>query len=215
MIKKCRWCKKEFEITEQEKRFCSQICRNKNTICQNKANKKYKSEHKKETEKYNKIYKQNHKEQTKIYNKKYREENKEKLKQNRQNSNHKSDKKYKKSHREQINQYNRKYFQNPINKIIAYCRTRMNSVLKRNSKTGHTIELIGCSTIFLKKYIENQFTLGMSWSNYGKYGWHLDHIIPLSSFDFENHPEQQKTAFHYSNLQPLWAEDNLKKGDKI
>ena len=54
----------------------------------------------------------------------------------------------------------------------------------------------------------------MSWSNHGVWGWHIDHIIPLSSFNLRK-KEEQKKAFNYKNLQPLWAEDNLSKGNKI
>jgi hypothetical protein len=54
----------------------------------------------------------------------------------------------------------------------------------------------------------------MSWGNYGLHGWHVDHIIPCASFDLTD-PEQQRQCFHYTNLQPLWAEDNLRKSDKL
>ena len=62
--------------------------------------------------------------------------------------------------------------------------------------------------------MENKFQDGMNWENYGFYGWHIDHIIPCSSFDMID-PEQQKICFHYSNLQPLWAADNFRKSDKV
>jgi hypothetical protein len=66
----------------------------------------------------------------------------------------------------------------------------------------------------LKQYIETLFKPGMTWGNHGNFGWHLDHIIPCSSFDLTD-VEQQKKCFHYTNLQPLWAKDNIKKGSKL
>ena len=71
---------------------------------------------------------------------------------------------------------------------------------------------MGCSPQFLKEYLENQFTEGMSWDNHSQYGWHIDHIIPLSSANTE---EEIYNLCHYTNLQPLWAEENLRKSDKI
>ena len=62
-------------------------------------------------------------------------------------------------------------------------------------------------------HLERQFTQGMTKENHGKYGWHVDHIKPCSSFDLSD-IEQQKLCFHYTNLQPLWAKDNIKKSNK-
>ncbi len=98
--------------------------------------------------------------------------------------------------------------------IMKNIRDRMRAAMKGRSKSKHTIELLGCSIEKLKVHLETQFTEGMSWDNYGKKGWHIDHIIPCASFDLTD-PEQQKKCFNYSNLQPLWAEDNYKKKDKI
>jgi len=67
---------------------------------------------------------------------------------------------------------------------------------------------------YLIAHLESKFQEGMSWENYGKNGWHLDHIIPLSAFDLTD-PEQLKIACHYTNIQPLWARDNLVKSNKI
>ena len=71
------------------------------------------------------------------------------------------------------------------------------------------MELTGCSKEDLIKHLESQFTDGMTWENYGE--WHIDHIRPCCSFNLED-PEEQKTCFHWTNLQPLWAIDNMKKG---
>lgn len=79
-------------------------------------------------------------------------------------------------------------------------------------KSANTESLVGCSIALLRSHIESQFKRGMSWANYGK--WHVDHIIPCSSFDLSN-PEQQRQCFHYSNLQPLWARENLSKHHKM
>jgi hypothetical protein len=73
------------------------------------------------------------------------------------------------------------------------------------------MELIGCTKDELRTYLEGLFLEGMTWENYGKRGgWQIDHIKPCASFDLTNQ-DQQKECFHYSNLQPLWADDNLKK----
>lgn len=85
-------------------------------------------------------------------------------------------------------------------------RKRLNKLLKFNGKS-HIVNL-GCSVEQLKKYLESKFQVGMTWDNYGK--WHVDHIKPLSKFDIANYKE----ACHYTNLQPLWAKDNIRKGNK-
>jgi hypothetical protein len=82
------------------------------------------------------------------------------------------------------------------------------------NKACTTKRLIGCTTKELRNHLEAQFIDDMSWDNYGYYGWHIDHIIPCACFDLSD-PEQQRQCFHYTNLQPLWAEDNLRKSDKI
>lgn len=80
-------------------------------------------------------------------------------------------------------------------------------------KASRTHELIGCTVAELHQHLEAQFTDNMSWDNYGRNGWHIDHIRPCASFDLSD-PEQQRQCFHHSNLQPLWAADNIRKGAK-
>ena len=74
------------------------------------------------------------------------------------------------------------------------------------------MELIGCSIDHLITHLEKQFKTGMTWDNYGQ--WHVDHIKPLTSFNLDE-PEQQRCACHYTNLQPLWADENKSKGNRI
>jgi hypothetical protein len=94
---------------------------------------------------------------------------------------------------------------NPLFRLKRNTRTRMKDFIKRKSQTSQAI--IGCSWEELKAHIEGLFTEGMSWQNYGD--WHIDHIIPLASAKTE---KDLIALFHYTNVQPLWAADNLKKG---
>lgn len=100
--------------------------------------------------------------------------------------------------------------EDPEFRLLNNLRNRVRIALKRATKSGSTFDLLGCSPSELKLHMECQFQEGMTWENMGD--WHIDHIRPCSSFDLTD-PEQQKECFHYSNLQPLWAEDNLRKSD--
>jgi len=77
-------------------------------------------------------------------------------------------------------------------------------------KSLKTVQYLGCSIAELMEYLQKQWQPGMSWDNHALNGWHIDHIRPCASFDLTD-IEQQKLCFHYTNLQPLWAEDNLRK----
>jgi hypothetical protein len=103
----------------------------------------------------------------------------------------------------------------PSFKLRMNLRHRIWSALQANeaSKSNSTMELAGCTVAQLRQHLEARFTDGMSWENYGKHGWHIDHIRPCASFDLTD-PEQQRQCFHYTNLQPLWAADNIRKGGK-
>jgi len=115
--------------------------------------------------------------------------------------------------RQKTNKIRKIKLKNNINyKISEYLRSRIWHSLRGNPKLETTLRLIGCSIEKLKNHLEKQFTKGMSWLNYGK--WHIDHIIPCISFDLSKLSEQKK-CFHYTNLQPLWAKENLSKNDKI
>jgi hypothetical protein len=97
--------------------------------------------------------------------------------------------------------------------IASRLRENIAGIIRQPSKHKRILNYLGCSLDEFKIYLESKFQEGMTWENRGLYGWHIDHIIPLTSFDLSD-PEQIKKACHYTNLQPLWAKDNLKKSNK-
>ena len=101
-------------------------------------------------------------------------------------------------------------------RLQRYLRNRLYCALKGGFKNGSAIRDLGCSTDFLKQYIEKQFQTGMTWENWGKGlgKWHIDHIRPLSSFNLMD-KKQLAMACHYTNLQPLWGVENLSKGARL
>lgn len=137
-------------------------------------------------------------------------------------------KKYREANRELLNEKQREYIKKPEVKIrhkermttdpqyaLAWNgRHRRRKALNAQSATKifSYNESLGCTPEFFKSYIESLFLEGMSWENYGagKDKWHLDEIRPCASFDLTD-PEQYKECFHYTNCQPLWSEDNVKK----
>ena len=139
------------------------------------------------------------------YNKEWRLKNKEKIKQWRLNNKEKS-KKY------QNKYYKKKIKIDPNYKLIKNMRSRIWSGLKGRYKSKSTIKLLGCSVKECWQHLKSKFQPGMTKENYGQ--WHVDHIIPCASFDLKC-PVQQMACFHYTNLQPLWAADNIRKKDKI
>jgi hypothetical protein len=130
----------------------------------------------------------------------------------------KAKKKYRQKNKKKIAEYKYWYHKNRYHNDIEYrllhnCGNHIRSHLKQNKDSKRSIQLIGCSISELKTHLEKQFDCKMSWKNYGAY-WHIDHIIPCSSFDFTD-PTQQQKCFNYTNLQPLEAKANIKKGNKI
>lgn len=126
---------------------------------------------------------------------------------------------YVEKRRLEIREYDKKYYHNrklePEYKLRRALRSRLSKAIKgHGEKSTKTLLLIGCTIPELKLHLEQRFKQGMSWDNYGLHGWHIDHIIPCASFDLSD-PEQQRACFNFSNLQPLWASENLEKGDKV
>jgi hypothetical protein len=140
---------------------------------------------------YDKKYQIINKEKKAIYQKIYREKNREKINQR---------------------ELNRKKTE-PLYKLTHNVRNRISKFIKSKgiTKKNKTFNIVGCSSEFLKEHIEKQFTNGMEWDLIWK-DIHIDHIIPLSSAKTE---EEIYKLCHYTNLQPLWAKDNLRKGDKL
>lgn len=148
-----------------------------------------------------------HKEEHSCYSKEYRQKNYQKILKREAN--------YRKTHKklliERYNVYKKKRLLiDPAFSIAIGMRIRLNHAIKNKSQS--TKELVGCDWSFLVAYLESKFKEGMTWQNRNM--WHIDHIRPLSSFDLSD-PEQQRKACHYTNLQPLWAKDNIRKGNKI
>ena len=187
-----------------------------------------------------KIYEQANSNQIAKNKKKYREQNREKIKEQKQKWNEKNKVKIAKQHRKhyedhleeylarakkrrkqkrsQISAYDRKYRKKRYHtdikfKILLNLKSRTRSALKGKNKSKPILKLLGCSIEFLKKHLEKEFKPGMTWDNHSRTGWHIDHIKPCDKFDLTKESEQHK-CFHYTNLQPLWSEENLKKGSK-
>jgi hypothetical protein len=124
-------------------------------------------------------------------------------------------KEYLKNNAGKVNEQRRlRYRSDPVYRLQATLRSRFTKAVKRSMKYGSAIDLLGCSVEELKLHIESQFKAGMSWENWSYRGWHIDHIIPITFFDL-NDFKQRKSAFHHTNLQPMWGVENMKKSNKI
>ncbi len=225
MVKVCSKCKIEKEYFEFHKNKTSKDgLRSGCKSCREEQLKKYYQYNKERINEFHKRYYQSNKESIKKSSKQYREANKERIKehqkkyyQSNKESIKKNSKQYYKSNKERINEYKKQYIKQrkktePLFKISCNLRNITYMAFKRKgySKNTKTKEMLGVDWEVAKQYIERKFTKGMNWSNYGE--WHIDHIIPLAS---AKTPERLKQLCHYTNLQPLWAEDNLSKSDSI
>jgi len=159
-----------------------------------KQAKRYGKEHSKEKLEWARQYRETHKDLVREYMKGYNKKNRKELS--------RKSREYQK----------RKRRTDVVFKIKGNLRSRMYNAIRGGYKSARTEGLIGCSVKDLMMYLEKKFLLGMSWDNYGK--WHIDHIIPCCSFDLFR-AEEQKRCFNFINLQPLWAEDNLRKNKRI
>ena len=169
----------------------------------------YTKKHKTKINNYGKIYKEKYRDKIKLKNKLYRKK-------------HKADhQKYLVTHKHEILESTRKYVRNKLLtnlnfKLSVRLRQRLYDAVKRNYKSGSAVRDLGCTINQLKNYLESMFQPGMTWKTWGrgKGKWNIDHILPLSKFDLIDRKQLLKVV-HYTNLQPLWWKDNLKKGNKL
>lgn len=187
----CKSCTREYRIKNKEQ------LRERKKI--------YRENHKQERKEWLENNKEQQKEYNKAYHKKYRNEHSEELREY-----------FRKRYQEKKSEIHEKIKQrmrnDPKLKLARNLRSRINKALTYNIKSKRTMELLGCTIDEFKLYLENQFKDGMTWENYGLYGWHVDHIKPCSLFDLSI-PDEQLKCFHYTNMQPLWAKDNIRKSN--
>ena len=237
--KKCRICGKEKLLTDFYYRKDSGKYRTECKECYNergkKQGKKWRKNNIERTKEYHKGYYIENRETINKKNKKWQKDNKEK--------DNKKKKEWRENNKEKVRQYcrrwkekNGEYFKSPEFKERERIRSRkrredpifrlnqnlsrsMNSSLKSKdlSKNGRDWEKIVGYTIYeLRKHLEEHFLPGMSWKNYGRKGWHIDHIIPKDFFQFTSTDDVEfKYCWSLDNLQPLWEPDNIKKSNKI
>lgn len=170
------------------------------------AVRRYRARHPERVKELAKRHRQNRRDKARAELLRYATENKEKEKARRR--------RYRDTHKSHLKaDANRRYRTNWNHRLAAVLRARLNGSLNGRRKAAHTQTLVGCSLAELVAHIEQRFAPGMSWANYGYRGWHIDHVRPCASFDLRV-PSQQRRCFHYTNLQPLWAADNLRKGSR-
>ena len=215
----CSQCNNEFTKSHHAQKYCSTECAKDKRI---QWKKEYFSPEKR------KVYraKPEIRKKTDEYNIKWRKKNANYQKEYYKNLSEE----YKASRRKYFQSYfknlspktmeNRRFWfkkrrkEDPLFKLISNLRSRTNFIIKNKDliKENKMLKIIGCSLPQLKDHLEKQFTSGMNWNNNTLHGWHVDHIIPLSSAKTLDDVER---LCHYTNLQPLWAKDNILKSDKI
>lgn len=162
------------------------------------ADKKWREKNKEYTSEKSKIWYEKNKEYRKEYYNKWRSENPEKWRESKRN-------------------YERTRKANdPLYKLVANFRTAIWTVLKENNmdKYGHYFEILQYSPEELATNLENQFTEGMTWENYGE--WHVDHKLPITSFNFQEIGDNEfMKCWSLDNLQPMWGDENIRKSNKI
>jgi len=203
-MKKCLNCEKE--LIGRRRKYCSDLC-----MCYY-----YEKNNQEKVDEYRRTYRKEHSKKNIKYQKGYREKNKDLLLEQK--------KEYYKENKEKIlNQkkiYKRKRRkEDPMFRMGLNFSRNISHSLKSNKvskKRKHWENLVGYKSSDLKNHLEKLFKPGMSWDNYGLYGWHIDHIIPRSFFRYNSMDDVEfKYCWSLNNLQPLWASDNLSKNNRI
>ena len=226
MMKFCKHCQAEFDTdgahwyVQKDPRYpewrgykCkvrhdarSKETYNKNPDKVKKAVKKWGSNNPDKVKKYQRDFAVSHKEEIKAKRKNYLSRSAEYCKnyraKNRQRLNKRKADKARENYHKDV-QY----------RISSNLRSRLWKALNGMAKIGSAVGDLGCDVGYLKKHLESLFTDGMSWGNYGneQNQWSIDHIKPLAAFDLTI-KEQFLSACHFTNLQPMWAPENSKKG---
>jgi hypothetical protein len=181
---------------------------NREFLCE-QAKQRYESNHKTLREQAKQRYERNRKIVLKQVKQYYEKNRKTRLKYAKQ---------YRENNREIIREKMRLWMTKAKKNNLGFklkCRiyTRINELLKGIEKSIPTMKLVGCYCEWLKAWLEIHFQPGMTWGNYGLSGWHIDHIKPCEAFDLTD-PYQQRLCNNWRNLQPMWASENISKGDK-
>jgi len=207
--KKCTKCKIEKEITEFSKH--AQNSTGYRSNCKSCASADYKKNKEKRIKQVMARYEQN-KDEILKQQKKYREKNRELIEEIATKYRNKNKDKISKKRKERQKE---RYNSDPDFKLTKMIRTfcfRVTNAVKED-KELRSLEYLGCSLAEFKAHIESQWQEGMTWENHSMHGWHIDHIKPIDWFIKNSDDPWQ--ANHYLNLQPLWAEENLSKGNKF
>lgn len=176
--------------------------------CNTQANKEWRERNPEQYSNYQKEYYQKNRKRKLAREKESRDKNKDAIRKIRRD--------YYKENSDKIKKRNyaykkRRLKSDPVYYCAELCRRRISKCLQEKGflKRGSTGKMLGCDWDQLKEHIESQFQDGMTWDNRGK--WHIDHIVPLARAETI---EQVEELCHYTNLQPLWAAENMSKGAK-
>ncbi|MGB5217359.1 MAG: hypothetical protein WBN66_03575 [Smithella sp.] len=218
----CKQCKSlsDLEYRNNNKEKLKEKCREYHSKNKEIHNLKSKEYHLKNSEKMKKIKKENYdknkeknKEKERLRSAKYYKENPEIRRKATYKWNNKNIDKVRSIRRKAMAKKRLTH----MGKLILNIKAGISKSIRTGSKNRrHWEDIVGYTFIQLKKHLEKQFLPGMSWENYGRNGWHIDHRIPISAFNFKTPDDHDfKECWKLKNLQPLWAHDNLTKQAKL